>query len=44
VYLDLKGLAPGEHSVPLSFNLPDQIKVVEQKPALFRVKISKSRS
>ena len=44
VYLDLKGLAPGEHYVALSFNLPDGIKVVEQKPALFRVKISKSRS
>jgi YbbR domain-containing protein len=43
VYLDLKGLASGEHSVPLSFNLPAEIKVVEQKPARFKVKISKSR-
>ena len=43
VYLDLKGLASGEHSVPLSFSLPAEIKVVEQKPARFKVKISKSR-
>ena len=43
VYLDLKGLASGEHSVPLSFNLPAEIKVVEQKPVRFRVKIGKSR-
>jgi YbbR domain-containing protein len=43
VYLDLKGLASGEHSVSLSFNLPAEIKVVEQKPARFKVKISKSR-
>ena len=43
VYLDLKGLASGEHSVSLSFNLPAEIKVVEQKPAGFKVKISKSR-
>jgi hypothetical protein len=43
VYLDLKGLASGEHSVSLSFNLPPEIKMVEQKPARFKVKISKSR-
>ncbi len=42
-YLDLKGLASGEHSVSLSFNLPAEVKVVEQKPARFKVKISKSR-
>jgi YbbR domain-containing protein len=42
VYLDLKGLAPGEHSVPLSFNLPPEVKVVDQKPERFRVKVSKS--
>jgi YbbR domain-containing protein len=40
VYLDLKGLAPGAHSVALTFNLPREIKVVEQKPDRFRVTIS----
>jgi YbbR domain-containing protein len=39
VYLDLKGLKPGSHSVPLSFNLPREVKVVEQKPDRFRVVI-----
>ena len=43
VYLDLDGFAPGEHSVDLKFNLPAEIKVAEQKPAHFKVKISKSR-
>jgi YbbR domain-containing protein len=42
VYLDLEGLAPGEHSVDLKFNLPAEIEVAEQKPARFKVKISKS--
>jgi len=41
VYLDLTGLKPGSHSVPLSFNLPREIKVLEQKPDRFRVIISK---
>ena len=40
VYLDLKGLKPGTHSVPLLFNLPREIKVLEQKPDRFRVTIS----
>jgi YbbR domain-containing protein len=40
VYLDLKGLKPGTHSLPLSFNLPREIKVLEQKPDRFRVIIS----
>ncbi|HEY2986153.1 MAG TPA: CdaR family protein [Candidatus Binatia bacterium] len=40
VYLDLKGLGPGNHSRPLSFNLPREVKVVEQKPDRFRVTIS----
>jgi YbbR domain-containing protein len=44
VYLDLDGLAPGDHSVALSFNLPAEIKVMEQKPARFKVKISKPHS
>jgi YbbR domain-containing protein len=42
VYVDLDGLAPGEHSVDLKFNLPAEIKVVEHKPARFKVRISKS--
>jgi YbbR domain-containing protein len=40
VYLDVKGLAPGSYSLRLSFNLPKEIKVVEQKPERFRVTIS----
>jgi len=39
VYLDLKGLKPGNHSVPLSFNLPREVKVIEQKPDRFKVTI-----
>lgn len=40
VYLDLKGLGPGSHSVPLTFDLPREVKVLEQKPERFRVMIS----
>jgi YbbR domain-containing protein len=40
VYLDLKGLKPGTHSVPLVFNLPREVNVLEQKPDRFRVTIS----
>ncbi len=40
VYLDLKGLGPGAHSVALTFNLPREVKVLEQKPDRFRVTIS----
>lgn len=40
VYLNLKGLGPGAHSIGLTFNLPREIKVVEQKPDRFRVTIS----
>jgi Uncharacterized protein conserved in bacteria len=42
VYVDLEGLATGEHAVDLKFNLPAEIKVVEQKPARFKVRINKS--
>ncbi|HWP60510.1 MAG TPA: CdaR family protein [Candidatus Acidoferrales bacterium] len=42
VYLNLKGMKPGTHDVPLSFSLPEKVKVVEQKPAHFRVSISDS--
>jgi YbbR domain-containing protein len=41
VYLDLKGLPPGQHSVPLSVDLPPEIKVTEQKPRRFKVHIKK---
>lgn len=41
VYLDLRGMTPGEHSVALSFNLPPDVKVVEQKPQRFRVRVVK---
>lgn len=41
VQLPLKGLGPGEHNLPLSFNLPPGIKVVEQKPQRIRVRIIK---
>jgi len=40
VYLDLKGLAIGEHILTLNFNLPPGVKVVEQKPDRFKVKIT----
>jgi len=40
VHLDLKGLKPGTHSAPLVFNLPREVKVLEQKPDRFRVTIS----
>jgi len=42
VYLNLKGLAPGLHSVPLSIDLPPEVKVTEQKPQRFKVRIKKT--
>jgi YbbR domain-containing protein len=42
VYLNLRGLAPGEHSVPLSISLPPEVKVTEQKPQRFKVRITKA--
>jgi YbbR domain-containing protein len=41
VYLDLKGLAAGEHNLSLTLNLPAGIKVAEQKPSTLRVRITK---
>lgn len=41
VYLNLQGLSVGEHNVPLEFNLPAEVRVEEQKPQRFRVRISK---
>ena len=43
VFLDLDGLAAGEHSLPLTFNLPPEIKVLEQKPQRFKVRIVKTK-
>ncbi|HXV85009.1 MAG TPA: CdaR family protein, partial [Candidatus Binatia bacterium] len=42
VFLNLKGLAPGEHLVPLSISLPPEVKVTEQKPERFKVRITKA--
>jgi YbbR domain-containing protein len=41
VYLNLKGLAVGEHAVPLTFSLPPKFSVVEQKPQRVKVRITK---
>jgi YbbR domain-containing protein len=41
VYLNQKGMSAGEHSVALLFNLPPEVKVLEQKPQRFRVRITK---
>jgi YbbR domain-containing protein len=39
VYLDLGGLKQGQHVVPLSFELPAGVKVLEHKPSRFQVRI-----
>ncbi len=41
VFLNLKGLAPGEYSLPLITNLPDGVGVVEQKPQRVKVRITR---
>jgi YbbR domain-containing protein len=41
VYLNLTGVTAGEHNVALLFNLPSEVKVLEQKPQRFRVRITK---
>jgi YbbR domain-containing protein len=43
IYLNLKEMRPGLYNVPLSFELPDNVKVVEQKPTYFRVKITDAK-
>ena len=40
VYLDLKGLGPGSHKLALNLKLPTEVKVLEQRPERFNVKIS----
>ena len=42
VYLNLKGLPVGEHNVPLELNLPPEVKMQEQRPQRFRVRITKA--
>jgi len=41
VYLDLHRMSAGDHNVELSFNLPSEIRVVEQRPQRVRVRIVK---
>jgi YbbR domain-containing protein len=43
VFIDLSGLPPGDHVLSLSFNLPPDIKVLEQKPQRFKVRIDKPK-
>lgn len=39
VYLDLKGLEPGDHTLGLSLDLPPEVEVLEQRPDRFNVRI-----
>jgi YbbR domain-containing protein len=39
VYLDLGGLKPGRYELPLSFDLPAGVKVLEHAPNRFQVRI-----
>jgi hypothetical protein len=41
VYLNLKGLPAGEHNLPLMMELPAGVRLIEQKPQRFRVRIGK---
>ena len=40
VYLDFKGLAPGSHTLALNLKLSSEIKVLEQRPERFSVRIT----
>jgi len=44
VFLNLKGLPIGEHNLSLMMELPAGIRVIEQKPPRFRVRISKPKN
>ncbi|MGH7827143.1 MAG: CdaR family protein [Candidatus Binatia bacterium] len=44
VYLNLKGLPVGEHTVPLTVNLPPEVELLEQKPEQFQVRITETGS
>jgi YbbR domain-containing protein len=39
VYLNLGGLKPGQYELPLSFDLPTGVKVLEHKPSRFQVRV-----
>ncbi|MGH7770665.1 MAG: CdaR family protein [Candidatus Binatia bacterium] len=39
IYLDLQGLGPGNHALALTLKLPPGIKVLEQRPERFKVRI-----
>jgi YbbR domain-containing protein len=41
IYVNLKGLPAGEHQLSLITDLPAGVRVIEQKPARFRVRITK---
>ena len=41
VYLDLHGRSAGDHNLELSFNLPSEVRVIEQRPQRVRVRIVK---
>lgn len=40
-YLDLHGRSAGDHNLELSFNLPSEVRVIEQRPQRVRVRIVK---
>jgi YbbR domain-containing protein len=44
VFLNLEGLAPGDYSLPLNFNLPADVQVLEHRPQRFKVRILKPKS
>jgi len=41
VFVSLQGLGVGDHNLPLQFELPNGLKIVEHKPARVRVKVAK---
>ena len=41
VFLSLKGLPAGDYNLPLMMELPSGVRVIEQKPQRFRVRITK---
>ena len=44
VFVDIEGLAPGDYLLPLSFNLPPDIKLLEHKPQRVKVRIAKPKN
>jgi YbbR domain-containing protein len=44
VFLNVEGLAPGDYSLPLNFNLPADVQVLEHRPQRFKVRIMKPKS